>query len=119
MGEEKLSLAEIQHRLREFNKARDWGQYHSPRNLAMALNVEASELLELYLWSADGGPQPPVSTRESQVEKEAADVGICLLNFCERSGIDLLGAIQAKLDSNEERYPVELAKGRLEKSDEL
>ena len=75
------TVGELRTRLRAFNAARDWGQYHSPRNLAMALSVEAGELLELYLWSADDGPQPPVAERLPKVADEAADVFICLLNF--------------------------------------
>ena len=113
------SLLTIQQRLREFNRVRDWGQYHSPRNLAMALSVEAGELLELYLWASDDGPQPPVAERNSRVAMEAADVGICLLNFCEKAGIDLVDAMARKIDANERRYPVEQARGRLEKAEEL
>jgi NTP pyrophosphatase (non-canonical NTP hydrolase) len=106
-------------RVRAFNDARDWGRYHSPRNLAMALSVEAGELLELYLWSADGGPQPPVESRAPKVADEAADVLICLLNFCDRAGVDLESAFEQKLARNAEKYPVERARGRLEKSTEL
>ena len=93
MSDENPTIGEVQDRLRQFNTARDWGQYHSPRNLAMALSVEAAELLELYLWSSDSGPQPPVQERRAQVAKEVADVGICLFNFCERAGVNLLEAM--------------------------
>lgn len=105
--------------VRQFNAERDWGQYHSPRNLAMSVSVEANELLELYLWSRDDGPQPPVATRESAVAEEAADVMICLLSLCDRVGIDLAAAVHAKMAKNATKYPVERAKGRLEKADEL
>lgn len=105
--------------LAHFNAERDWGQYHSPRNLAMALSVESAELLGLYLWSADAGPQPPVATRLPSVEAEAADVMICLLNFCRAADIDLAAAVEKKLRANAERYPVETATGRLEKYTEL
>ena len=116
--DEHMSLAALQNRLQKFNQARDWGQYHSPRNLAMALSVEASELLELYLWSADDGPQPPVESRNSKVAEEAADVLICLLNFCDKAGVNLLKATEAKISRNEEKYPIEKVKGRLEKHSE-
>ncbi|MEC8276813.1 MAG: nucleotide pyrophosphohydrolase [Myxococcota bacterium] len=116
--DEHMSLSKIQSRLRTFNQDRDWGQYHSPRNLAMALSVEASELLELYLWSADNGPQPPVESRTKKVADEAADVLICLLNFCDKAGIDLIRATQNKIAINEQKYPVEKVKGRLEKHSE-
>ena len=113
------TLEELKSRVRAFNEARDWARYHSPRNLAMALSVEAAELLELYLWASDDGPQPPVASREPRVAEEAADVLICLLNLCDQAGVDLAAAVQAKLLRNEEKYPVELARGRLEKSTEL
>lgn len=112
-------IATISAAVRQFNTERDWAQYHSPRNLAMAVSVEANELLELYLWSRDEGPQPPVASRESAVAEEAADVLICLLSLCDRAGIDLAAAAHAKLAKNAERYPVERARGRLEKAGEL
>lgn len=113
------TLVEVRAALRAFNAERDWGQYHSPRNLAMALSAEAGELLALYLWSADGGPQPAVPERLPQVAHEAADVAICLLNLCDAAGIDLLAAVQAKLASNGERYPVATARGSNRKAGEL
>lgn len=117
--EETTTLLQLRAAVRAFNDERDWGRYHSPRNLAMALSVEAAELLELYLWSSDEGPQPPVASRRPRVEEEAADVLICLLNLCDRTGIDLAAAVQAKLARNAERYPVDQSRGRLEKSGEL
>lgn len=119
MNDESTTIGEIRAALRAFNEARDWSRYHCPRNLAMALSVEAAELLELYLWSSDDGPQPPVASREPRVAEEAADVAICLLNLCEQAGVDLAAAVEAKLARNAERYPVHRARGRLERSDEL
>ncbi len=113
------TLATLREAVRAFNEARDWGQYHNPRNLAMALSVEANELLALYLWSSDSGPQPPVASRVPMVGEEAADVLICLLNLCDKQGIDLAAAVEAKLAKNALRYPVEASRGRLEKSGEL
>lgn len=117
--DENTTLADIRAELRRFNADRDWGQYHSPRNLAMALSVEAGELLELYLWSSDDGPQPPVASRQPQVADECADVLICLLNLCEHAGVDLAAAVASKLERNAAKYPVDQARGRLEKSTEL
>jgi NTP pyrophosphatase (non-canonical NTP hydrolase) len=112
-------LADIRESLRAFNRERDWGQYHNARNLAMALSVEASELLELYLWSKDEGPQPALASRAPRVADEAADVLICLLNLCDHAGIDLAAAVHEKIARNAEKYPVSVAAGRLEKYDEL
>lgn len=118
MTDAQTTIADLKARLRAFNGARDWGQYHCPRNLAMALSAEAGELLALYLWSEDDGPQPRVPTREAKVPEELADVAICLLNLAEAAGIDLAAAVEAKLASNEAKYPVERVRGRMQKYDE-
>jgi dCTP diphosphatase len=112
------SLTTLKAAVRAFNDARDWDRYHSPRNLAMALSVEAAELLELFLWSADDGPQPPVESRQERVPQELADVMILVLNLANRLELDLGAAVAAKLAANAEKYPAELVSGRLEKYDE-
>lgn len=116
---ETTTLQEMQDRVRRFSAERGWIRYHRPRNLAMQISVEAGELLQLYLWSSDDGPQPPVPARNPRVEEEMADVAISLLNLAAAAGIDLAAAIERKLARNAERYPVELSYGRLEKYDEL
>ena len=113
------TLLQLQNKIRKFNQERDWGQYHSPRNIAMALSVEAGELLELFLWSSDNGPQPPVESRNEKVAEEAADVLICLLNFCDQMNLDLLEVTNQKIERNRLKYPVEKSSGRLEKHNEL
>lgn len=117
MTEDRLSA--LQALARQFVTERDWARYHSPRNLAMALSVEASELLELYLWSADDGPQPMTEGRRDQVAGEAADVLLCLLNFCDQADIDLAQAFHDKLVIARQKYPVDQAKGRALKWHEL
>jgi NTP pyrophosphatase (non-canonical NTP hydrolase) len=112
------TLAELQAQVVAFAEERDWAQYHCPRNLAMALNVEAGELLELYLWSEDRGPQPLHPDRAPKVADEAADVLMCLLNFCERAGVDLEAALRHKLAKAAKKYPVERVKGLALKYDE-
>ncbi|MFH1468927.1 MAG: nucleotide pyrophosphohydrolase [Pseudomonadota bacterium] len=118
MTDAETTIATLRARLRAFNEARDWGQYHAPRNLAMALSVEAGELLALYLWCQDEGPQPAVEGRLPEVPRELADVAICLLNLAEAAGVDLAAAVEAKLADNERKYPVEQVRGRMEKYDE-
>ena len=118
--ESELSdLQRLQQAIKSFNAQRNWSQYHSPRNLAMAISVEAAELLELFLWASDDGPQPPVLGRQKQVVEEVGDVLITLLNFCAVTGIDPVQAAQIKLEKNNKKYPVESSKGRLEKHSEL
>ena len=119
MNDQDTTLAQLRARARAFNEARDWARYHSPRNLAMALSVEAAELLELYLWCEDGGPQPAVTSRSPKVADEMADVLLCLLNLAEKTGVDLAAALESKMVRNEAKYPPAVARGRMEKWDEL
>ncbi|MEW1615963.1 MULTISPECIES: nucleotide pyrophosphohydrolase [unclassified Streptomyces] len=104
----ELDVAELQRRLAAFAAARDWGQYHTPKNLVAALSVEASELVEIFQWltpeqSARIMDEPGAAHR---VTDEVADVLAYLLQFCEVLGIDPLRALAAKLDRNEKRFPV-------------
>ncbi len=112
------TLRVLQSEVRAFADARDWARFHSPRNLAMALSVEASELLELYLWSEDGGPQPPEASRVPKVADEAADVLMCLLNLADRAGIDLADALRRKLAAAELKYPADRVRGKARKYSE-
>lgn len=112
-------LADLQDLARDFVQQRDWARFHSPRNLAMALSVEAGELLELYLWSDDDGPQPITEARRERVAHEAADVLLCLLNFCDQADVDLARAFHDKLVIARRKYPVDAARGRALKWDEL
>ena len=106
------TLEELSQKVHRFADERDWHQYHSPRNLAMAVSVEAAELLELYLWSTDDGPQPINPDRVPKVAEEAADILICLLNLCTRAKIDLGAAVHDKLAKAEKKYPVDEVRGK-------
>jgi NTP pyrophosphatase (non-canonical NTP hydrolase) len=112
------TLTALQADVVAFSEARDWGQFHAPRNLAMALSVEANELLALYLWCRDEGPQPLTEARAEAVADEAADVLMCLLNFAHRAGVDLEAALSRKLEKAAHKYPVERVRGLALKYDE-
>ncbi len=118
MGMDDTTLGTLQQEVLAFSEARDWAQFHSPRNLAMALSVEAAELLELYLWSADDGPQPLNPDRNPRVADEMADVLLCLLNLAHRADVDLVDALRTKLAKAREKYPVETVRGKALKYDE-
>jgi NTP pyrophosphatase (non-canonical NTP hydrolase) len=102
-----VTVAQLQRRLAEFAAAREWGQYHTPKNLAAALSVEAAELVEIFQWLTpeESGRvmSDPVSAH--RVEDEVADVFSYLLQFCEVLGIDALRALAAKIERNEKRFP--------------
>ncbi|WP_199548900.1 nucleotide pyrophosphohydrolase [Streptomyces sp. N35] len=103
-----LDVRELQRRLAAFAAARDWGPYHTPKNLTSALSVEAAELVEIFQWltpeqSAHVMDDPDFAHR---VRDEVADVLAYLLQFCEVLGVDALEALADKIDRNERRYPV-------------
>ncbi|MEU2715905.1 nucleotide pyrophosphohydrolase [Streptomyces sp. NPDC007205] len=110
---EPLDLARLQRRLTEFAAARKWQPYHTPKNLAAALSVEASELVEIFQWltpeeSARVMADPGTAHR---VTDEVADVLAYLLQFCAVLGIDPLAALSTKIDRNEQRFPAPGAEG--------
>ena len=112
------SIEELQARLRSFAQARDWGQFHSPKNLAMALVAEAGELVEQFQWltEAESAALPP--ERLAAVRHELADVLIYLVRLGDVLGVDLLAAAGDKVALNEARYPAELVRGSARKYDE-
>jgi dCTP diphosphatase len=111
------SLDELIAALRAFTAARDWTQFHDPKNLAMLLASEAGELVAEYRWvrgdDADGHSREPAA--RARIADEVADVGIALLLLCDRIGLDLRAAVAAKLATNATRYPVEASRGRAER----
>lgn len=105
--------------LREFAKARDWEQFHSPKNLASALTVETAELLEHFQWATEEQSRHFSDEKKGQVAQEAADVFLYLLQLCDKLGIDLLEAARMKLIANGEKYPVDRARGTSKKYTEI
>ncbi|MGI5530990.1 nucleotide pyrophosphohydrolase [Streptomyces syringium] len=101
-------LKTLQQRLAAFAAARDWQPFHTPKNLAAALSVEASELVEIFQWLTPEQSARVMDAPETagRVEDEVADVLAYLLQFCEVLGIDPLAALSAKIDRNESRFPV-------------
>ena len=92
--------------LRAFAAERDWAQFHSPKNLASALSVEAAELLEHFQWLTEVQSQSLMPDKTAEVAAEAADVFLYLLQLCDKLGIDLIAAAQAKMLVNARKYPV-------------
>lgn len=111
---DRLALA-----LRQFADERDWGQFHSPKNLASALIVEAGELLEHFQWLSEEQSRALPAERLGAVGAEMADVLLYLVRLADVLGVDLIAAARAKLVLNAQRYPVELAHGNSRKHDEL
>jgi hypothetical protein len=113
-----IQLADLISELRGFVADRDWSQFHSPKNLAMAIGSEAGELLSELRWltAEESNELHTDVAKLSAIEHEVADIGIALLLFCDRVGIDLLSAIRNKMRINAENYPPGRSKGNAERS---
>lgn len=112
-----MNIEEIQARLAEFARERDWDQFHSPKNLSMALAGEVGELLEVFQWLTEEQSRPS-SLTENQLAAatdELADVLIYALRLADKLGINLQDAITTKINKNALRYTVEAARGNAAK----
>ncbi|MEQ9461143.1 MAG: nucleotide pyrophosphohydrolase [Phycisphaeraceae bacterium] len=109
MADQDVTLAELKRRVARFVAERDWGKYHQPKNLAMSVAIEAAELMELFQWSPQGNPVRPMGEKEhrQRVREEVSDVLAYLLSLAEVMEIDISEAFEAKMASNEARYPAE------------
>ena len=105
------SIERLQQQLRAFAAARDWDQFHSPKNLSMALAVEAAELVEEFQWLTEQASAALDAERRERVRLEAADVFIYLLRLADKLDIDLLEAAADKMAQNERKYPAERVRG--------
>ena len=105
--------------LRAFAAERAWEQFHTPKNLACALSVEAAELLEHFQWLTESQSQSLPAEKKAEVAAEAADVFLYLLQLCDKLGIDLIAAAHAKMQVNAEKYPAALARGSAAKYTDL
>ena len=112
-------LDDLTDRIVAFRDERDWKQYHSPRNLAASISIEAAELLELFQWSSDESIGDDVEARRGDLERELADILVYCLLLAHDTGIDPAIAIDAKLAENGAKYPVEKARGSRTKYTEL
>lgn len=104
-------LQDLTLRLRAFAAERDWAQFHSPKNLASALTVEAAELLEHFQWLTEAQSRELPDAARTEIGAEMADVLLYLLQLADQLGIDLVAAAQAKLQANALKYPVDRSRG--------
>ena len=113
------SINRITARIREFRDARDWKQFHAPKELAVAIAAEAGELLQHFVWQSPVQSEQRAIERKEEIASEIADVAILLFELADNLGIVLDQAMLAKIERNEERYPVAKAKGSNKKYNEL
>ncbi|CAA6677529.1 MULTISPECIES: nucleotide pyrophosphohydrolase [unclassified Lentimonas] len=121
MNDAETRLQEIKDRVLAFAKERDWEQFHSPKNLSMAISAEAAELMEHFLWQSPEQSHVDAEAVKlrAKVEEELADVFIFAIEFANVTGIDIAAIIEKKMKRNAEKYPVEKARGRSDKYTDL
>ena len=112
-------LRELAQALRRFADERDWDQFHAPKNLAMALSVEAAELLEHFQWLAEDESRRLPAEKLAQVSEEMADVLLYLVRLADKLDVDLAAAARRKMQVNAQKYPPERARGTSRKYTEL
>ncbi len=121
LSDSSTTVAQLKQRVLAFARERDWEQFHSPKNLSMALAAEAGELMEHFLWASP--EESKAIAREpakgARIAEELADVVIYALEFANATGLDLAAAIEGKIAANARKYPVEKSRGRSEKYTEL
>ncbi len=108
-------LERLKQKLRDFANARDWDQYHSPKNLSMALIAEAAELVEHFQWLTEAQSTKLPLDKLKEVEKELADIQIYLIRLADKLGVDLLKAVENKIQLNEKKYPSDKVRGSAKK----
>ena len=99
-----LSLDSLTARLLEFRDARSWEKFHTPKNLAMSVSIEAAELLEIFQWENEGAQLS--SDQVAKVSDEVADILIYLMLLCDQTGVNLLQSASDKISKNQTRFPV-------------
>ena len=112
------NLESLRQRLAQFAAVRDWEQFHSPKNLAMALIAEAAEVVEHFQWLSEAQSCHLSPEKKQAISYELADVLIFLVRIADKLDIDLIAATSAKIQINETRYPVERVKGDARRADE-
>jgi NTP pyrophosphatase (non-canonical NTP hydrolase) len=115
----EAALAALRDELRRFAADRDWDRFHSPKNLASALAVEAAELLEHFQWRTEAESAALDAATRTKVAEELADVLLYLVRIADRLDVDLVAAAHAKIRANAVKYPVEKARGSMKKYTEL
>lgn len=115
-----LDVNYFQEKIRQFAADREWERFHTPKNISMALTVEAAELMEIFQWlENDEAAQIMQTAKGESVRQEVADVAVYLLRLCDLLKIDLSQAMEHKIALNAAKYPVDKSKGHARKYDEL
>ncbi len=116
--DQRFEMQKLVEKLRTFAKERDWEQFHSPKNLAMALSVEVSEIVELFQWLTEEESYNLSPEKLQRLKEEIGDVVIYLTKLSDKFGIDPVEAAINKIEINEKKYPAEMVRGKAKKYNE-
>ena len=105
-------IQNVINKIKKFRDERDWMQFHDPKNMAVSITIEASELLENFQWKTKDEVDRYIQDHKEEVRDEIADIALYLFELADNLNIDLLEAMETKLAKNERKYPVEKAKGK-------
>src|SRR3990172_7221735 len=112
-------VQQIIEKIKTFRDERDWMQFHDPKNMAVSIVLEASELLEHFQWKDKNEVEQYLKENREAVQDEIADIALYLFELADNLGIDLIRAMEHKLDKNDKKYPAQKARGRHTKYDKL
>ena len=107
-----MNYEKINNEIKKFVEERDWDQFHSPKNLSMALSVEASELVEIYQWQKEDDYKTDDVKIKDAVKDELVDIFFYLMRICHKTNIDLEKSFYEKMEKNRKKYPIEKYKGK-------
>ena len=112
MADATTTIEALKNSVKKFTEDREWQQFHTPKNLSMAIASEAAEIMDLFLWCESAASYDELEKRRQEVENEIADVTILILAFCVRHNIDLSKAVAYKQIEQAGKYPIEKCKGK-------
>jgi len=107
-----MTIVELVDEIRKFNSDRDWDQFHTPKNLCMALSIEVSEVMEYFQWLTLEESMTLSKDKINEISEEMGDVLIYFLNLADKLGIDPIEAAKAKMDKNKDKYPILKSRGK-------
>jgi len=119
VSDKTTTIRELRDLAEAFINEREWYQFHNPKDLSMAVSVEASELVEKFLWISQKKSWQEVDDNRQEIEHELADVIITAFNFARAANIDIAGAVKRKMEHNAQKYPLAKSKGQCTKWDKL
>ena len=119
--DERTTLSELKNAVKGFITAREWDTYHTPKDIAISISIEASELLEIFQWEKEGNIEALKNdvTKQEKLRDELADILIYCMSMANVLDIDLSGAIRSKIDKNSTKYPEDKVRGHYRKYTEL